>query len=489
MEAGPGDTSALHCTATAEHQAHVLCTSGYTCHTVRLFVRMPGALLASSTACLSKAPLCAGQTCPRPVQACCRFVQGPQPAPHCCLHCAASSAFATLLLCCAGSSASQVAEACSPAEQGTQPQMQQEWSPCLASPQHAATAKVRLRTLQPWAATLATPAADDQSPAGSPFTAAGGRSRARRRLQVLSDSSPESVAGSSPRHGPQAARVKEYTSAAEGRTFSLGQVEAAGLVSSSEGRRPRHGGGSEDAASAQEPPRLTEWTGALAGQAASGRAAEQPTSGSPETSCSSAPTPTLPSEVPQLKASLSGDTLPQPPLCPVSQQSAVTSFRGRQAVRGLPAWSPGAADTAGRGSLSRTTAGDASFVTDNAGGRQHAGGQLAANSSAQQLQANSPLPARHAAAASCAAGVTPAAHHLVLLSEGEEEASPVIWATARRLGSHSRSVCATSAQSNPFRHCFDSLHEQGAVSRLGCHSRCAALVVRLLAVLGSLTAC
>lgn len=476
MEAGPGDTSALHCTATAEHQAHVLCTLGYTCHTVRLFVRMPGALLASSTACLSKAPLCAGQTCPRPVQACCRFVQGPQPAPHCCLHCAASSAFATLPLCCAGSSASQVAEACSPAEQGTQPQMQQEWSPCLTSPQHAATAKVRLCTPQPWAATLATPAADDQSPAGSPFTAAGGRSRARRRLQVLSDSSPESVAGSSPRHGPQAARVKEFTSAAEGRTFSLGQVEAAGLVSSSEGsqsssegRRPRHGGGSEDAASAQEPPRLTEWTGALPGQAASGRAAEQPTSGSPESSCSSVPTPTLPSEVPQLKASLSGDTLPQPPSCPGSQQLAVTSFRGRQAERGLPAWSPGAAVTAGRGSLSRTTAGDASFVTDNAGGRQHAGGQLAANSSAQQLQADSPLPARHAAAASCAAGVTPAAHHLVLLSEGEEEASPVIWATARRLGSHSRSVCATSAGCIP------------------CRS--AALVVMLLAVLGSLTAC
>ena len=93
-------------------------------------------------------------------------------------------------------------------------------------------------------------------------------------------------------------------------------------------------------------------------------------------------------------------------------------------------------------------------MADNAGGRQHAGGQLVADSSAQQLQAESPLPSRHAAAASCKPWVTPAAHHVVLLSEGEEEESPVIWGFARRQGSHSRSVCATAAVRTPCRRCM-----------------------------------
>ena len=260
---------------------------------------------------------------------------------------------------------------------------------------------------------------------------------------MLSDSSPESVAGSSPRQGPRAARVKACTSAAQGKQLVVCQVEAAGLGSSSEGCsegwRSRHGGSSEDEAC------LAGRAGVVPGQAASGSPAVDLTAGSPETDCSSVPTPTLPVEVPEPEAGLSGDTLPQPPSGPGSQQLAANSFRAGQAEQGPSAWSPEAADAAGRGSLSRTATGDASPLSDDAGGRQHAGDQLAASSSAKQLLAQSPLPARHAAAVSCEPGVTPTAHRVVLLSGDEEEASPIIWGTARRLGSHSRSVCATSA--------------------------------------------
>ena len=306
------------------------------------------------------------------------------------------------------------------------------------------------------------------------------------------------MAGSSPRQGPRPARVKANTSAAEGTKLSLGRVEAAGLgtscgdsQSSSEGRRPRLGGSFGDEASAQEPPRQAGRAGALRGQAASGGAAMQLTSGSPESDCSSVPTPTLPAEVPELEAGLSSGTLPLPPSGPGSQQLAANSFRAMQAEQDQPAWSPGAAGAAAQASLSRTPLGDAGLFSDNAGSRQHAGDQLAANSTAQQLQAETPLPARHAAAASCEPGVTPAAHCVVQLSEGEEEASPVIWGTARRLGSHSRLVCATIAgiawlQAGQGQ--GHILHKPSAVRRLGSHSRPVASRVMLLFVLGSLPA-